>query len=292
MTTKQTNLFGGDWTEQKLEMLRKYLVAYATLMNKQPFRFAYIDAFAGTGERQFQHKQKTAPLFPELSAKESREFYDGSARIALQVKPLFMEYIFIEKDENRFIQLAKLRDEFPHLANRISLFNCDCNSYLQNLSKNYKWAGMRAVLFLDPFGMQVEWNTMKEIAKTKAIDVWILFPLGIAVNRLLKKDGNIDDTWRSRLDSLFGTGDWFSAFYKEISSHDLFGKTQEIKKVCTLATISNYYIERLKTIFPKVAEKPRPLCNSKGNPLFHLCFAAANPRAVAAIKIAKHILEG
>lgn len=66
MTTKQTNLFGGDWTEQKLEMLRKYLVAYATLMNKQPFRFAYIDAFAGTGERQFQHKQKTAPLFPEL----------------------------------------------------------------------------------------------------------------------------------------------------------------------------------------------------------------------------------
>jgi three-Cys-motif partner protein len=41
--------FGGDWTEEKLDRVRKYLAAYATIMNKQKFRFAYIDAFAGTG---------------------------------------------------------------------------------------------------------------------------------------------------------------------------------------------------------------------------------------------------
>lgn len=26
--------FGGDWTDEKLERVRKYLVAYATIMNK------------------------------------------------------------------------------------------------------------------------------------------------------------------------------------------------------------------------------------------------------------------
>ena len=46
--------------------------------------------------------------------------------------------------------------------------------------------------------MQVQWDTMKAIAETKAIDLWILFPLGVAVNRLLKKDGNIEDSWRLR----------------------------------------------------------------------------------------------
>jgi three-Cys-motif partner protein len=293
MTTKQTQLFGGNWTEEKLEMLRKYLVAYSKIMNKQSFRFAYIDAFAGTGDRQFKQKQEKAPLFPELSGREPREFYDGSARIALQVKPPFMKYIFIEKDVKRFSRLVKLREEFPLLSDRISLVNEDCNVYLKDRCINYKWTSTRAVLFLDPFGMQVEWSTMEAIAGTKAIDVWILFPLGIAVNRLLKKDGNIEDSWRARLDLLFGTTDWFAAFYKEQFLSNLFGKIQITKKVCTLESISIFYIERLKTIFPRVAEKPRPLCNSKGNPLFHLCFAVANPKgADLAMNIAKHILEG
>jgi three-Cys-motif partner protein len=48
--------FGGTWTEEKLAVLRKYLVAYATIMRNTPFRFAYIDAFAGSGYRKQQSK--------------------------------------------------------------------------------------------------------------------------------------------------------------------------------------------------------------------------------------------
>ncbi|MBW2737473.1 MAG: hypothetical protein JRE64_01215 [Deltaproteobacteria bacterium] len=43
----ETHGFGGNWTEEKLKRVEKYLKAYATIMNKQNFRFAYIDAFAG-----------------------------------------------------------------------------------------------------------------------------------------------------------------------------------------------------------------------------------------------------
>jgi three-Cys-motif partner protein len=38
------------------------------------------------------------------------------------------------------------------------------------------WRSHRAVLFLDPYGMQVEWQTIEAIAKTAAIDLWLLFP--------------------------------------------------------------------------------------------------------------------
>jgi hypothetical protein len=43
--------FGGNWTARKLEILRRYFVAYTTALKKQPFKTAYIDAFAGTGYR-------------------------------------------------------------------------------------------------------------------------------------------------------------------------------------------------------------------------------------------------
>lgn len=61
------------------------------------------------------------------------------------------------------------------------------------------WKSHRALVFLDPYGMQVEWKTIKSIAVTQAIDLWILFPLG-TVNRLLKNDGEIRSSLRARLD--------------------------------------------------------------------------------------------
>jgi len=53
-----------------------------------------------------------------------------------------------------------------------------------------------------------------------------------------------------------------------------------------------YYLGRMRTVFAAVADNPKLLCNSRGNPLFHFCFAVGNPRAVhVAMRIAKHILE-
>lgn len=99
--------FGGDWTVEKLERVRKYLIAYATIMSKSPFRFAYIDAFAGTGYRTLNDDDNPSVLmFPELVEQEPTTFLEGSARIALQVKPRFTKYIFIERDESRFSEWA------------------------------------------------------------------------------------------------------------------------------------------------------------------------------------------
>jgi three-Cys-motif partner protein len=288
----QQRLFGGDWTEEKLRRIEKYLSAYTTALSQQRFRTAYIDAFAGTGYRQLKQEQRPLELmFPEFTEQDAQAFLQGSAQKALQAEPRFDKYIFIEQEESRFNELQKLKDKFPEVAEDIILVNADCNAYLQDLCWNRNWRSNRAVLFLDPFGMQVEWKTIEAIAHTQAIDLWLLFPLGVAVNRLLRRDGQIDETLRKKLDTLFGTTDWFDAFYESETIQTLFGEEARLRKVVGLEQIGQYFVARLKTVFAGVAEKPLPLYNSRNIPLYLLCFAAGNPSGAAlAVKIAQDIL--
>jgi three-Cys-motif partner protein len=171
--------FGGEWTAEKLERGRKYLAAYATIMNalrekKRGFRFAYIDAFAGTGYNTTKPRDdEFMPFFEGLRTPDSQRFLDGSARIALRVEPRFDRYIFIERSPTRFKELAKLADEFPSLKDRIQCVNAEATNYLDDLCQNKNWKSHRAVLFLDPFGMQVTWKTITAIAKTGAVDLWL-----------------------------------------------------------------------------------------------------------------------
>jgi len=156
------------------------------------------------------------------------------------------------------------------------------------------WRQRRAVMFLDPYGMQVEWATIKAIADTRAVDLWLLFPLGVGVNRLLARSGEIPMSWRHRLDVLLGTDDWFDAFYRfEAKRSTLFDdEPQEQLVKASTATIGRYFNERLRSVFAAVADQPRVLRNSKGSPLYLLCFAAGNPEgAPIAVRIANALLD-
>jgi three-Cys-motif partner protein len=285
--------FGGQWTEEKLRRVKKYLVAYATIMNKQQFRFAFIDAFAGTGYRILPDEQNGSQLaMPELLEDDTRTFVEGSAKIALDVRPRFSNYIFIERDAKKIVELEKLRNSYPELSKDVFIVNKDANEWLQDRCRNYTWKKGRAVLFLDPYGMQVSWSTIEAIAETKAIDLWILFPLGVAVNRLLRRDAQISPAIRKRLNFIFGSPDWYQAFYQKKRKEDLFGENEATIKDCSFDSIAEYFVNRLLSIFPGVAPKPLALRNSKNIPLYLLCFAAANVKgAKTAIKIAQEILN-
>lgn len=283
--------FGGNWTEIKLQMIGKYLRAYSQIMKNRSFSYAYIDAFAGTGYRTLKKDEAANEYMLPLLEDDTKNFIDGSARIALKVTPRFSRYIFVEKDSERLKELHSLKGEFPLLADDIRIIHSDANSYLQKICQK-NWNKHRAVLFLDPFGMQVQWQTIKAIANTKAIDLWLLFPLGVAVNRMLKKDAKIPKKWEERLNQLFGTDDWKHAFYESRTFQTLFGEETRIEKVeKPFESISQYFVERLRNIFPGVAPNPLPLYNSRNNPLYLLCFASGNKRgSKTAIKIAQDIL--
>lgn len=140
--------------------------------------------------------------------------------------------------------------------------------------------------------MQVEWKTIESIARTRAIDLWLLFPLGIGVNRLLTRSGDIPGPWRNRLNLLLGTEDWYERLYRVEKAQTLFGETDLVAKATT-DTIGRYFVDRLKSIFPAVADAPGVLRNTSRSPLYLLCFAVGNEKgAPTAMRIANHLLKG
>lgn len=141
--------------------------------------------------------------------------------------------------------------------------------------------------------MQVEWRTIEAVARTQAIDLWLLFPLGIGVNRLLTKSGQMPPSWRHRLNVLLGTEDWYEEFYRVEASPTLFGSIEERVIKASMETIGKYFINRLEGVFAGVVREPGILRNSSNNPLYLFCFAVGNPRGKdIAVRIAEHLLKG
>lgn len=287
--------FGGKWTAEKLERLRKYLHAYVQIMKGQEWcEYCYIDAFAGTGYNTPKDSESSddsvAELLPEVASCETQAFLGSSVRLALQTVPAFKQYVFIEKDPVKAAELEKLKVEYPSLADRITPRVGDANAEIQQICSTWNWRKRRAVLFLDPFGMQVTWDTIRSVAATSAIDMWLLFPAGIGVNRMLPKHGGIPDAWKRRLDAFLGVPEsvWRAEFYRDDSEPDLFGAASSTQKVATIKSIGRYFNERLKTVFEHVAPRPLELCNDSGTSLYLLCFAAKNATAV---KIANDVLR-
>jgi three-Cys-motif partner protein len=266
--------FGGNWTQIKLDSLEKYLNAYLKVMKNQSFQLIYIDAFAGTGE----------------CTTKDEEALLGSVARALNTNG-FDKYIFIEKDEKRHAQLVQFcRDKFPD--RNVSIQLADANKELRDMFSRFDSKNWRGVLFLDPYGMSVEWSTLKVIAKTRAIDVWYLFPLAGLFRNAARNWENVDKSKEQAIDRILGTDEWKTIFYSEHPQSDLFSDDSAIVRSVDLNYLERYVTERLNTIFPAALE-PRRLCN--GNiPLFSLYFAISNDskRAQdAAIGIANYILK-
>ncbi len=285
--------FGGDWTEKKLDCLRNYLRAYRNVLKGKTFlRTWYVDAFAGTGSR-VTALPRTESIFVDETYSDSQAaaYQDGSAKIALGLEDPFDHYLFIEKSRSKAQKLESvIESQFPRLRSRCQVKQADANSALREWCACRDWKKERAVVFLDPFGMQVDWDTVQMLGQTQAVDLWYLFPLGIAT-RLLAKDGQIPDGWKLGLDRLFGSQEWHDRFYRTRVINGLFGDTEEVQRDATVSNITGYIETQLKTCFSKTAPS-LVLKNSNNSPLFALCFAVANERgADIAVRIAKHILK-
>ena len=279
------NEFGGPWTSDKLEILRRYLNAYTTALKNQGFfNLVYVDAFAGSGTWS-PSSEYEMDIYEDGDYQELRK---GSAAIALDVedKP-FDRFVFIEKDPGRAYSLRELSANHPRRRS-ISVINDDANvvlpDFCRNMSKNE-----RAVVFLDPFKTEVVWDTVEAIAKTEKIDCWILFPR-MAVSRMMPRESEPSDALSERLNRIFGGREFWSGLYSPSPQQSLFGETARIRRGGE--AVAHHYRARLETAFARVAPTNRVLLNSRNSPMFDLFFAASNPRGAAvAIPIADDILK-
>ena len=275
------NQFGGEWTEIKIRVFKKYLYAYMQIMKGKQWKLIYFDGFAGSGDIQTQ--------------RETEEVIEGAARHVLSFDEprKFDFYYFVEKDlDNAQLLQRIINKEYPALVDKSEVAGGDdCNQKLMDMAnflqrpegKNYK-----AIAFIDPYGMQVKWPALQTL-KGLGVDLWILVPTGIGINRLLKKKEKSGQVWFETLGNFFGldSKEIEDKFYYEDPQRDLFGGRKFKKIENAVEVAAKLYQERLKTIFKHVSD-PLPLRNSTNAVLFHF-MAASN--APVAVKIANDIIK-
>jgi len=282
-----------DVTETKLRLLEAYIQAYATALRAKFSRIWYIDAFAGTGSRTVRTDAIEPHMFSD-GTQETVERKRGSARIALDVEPKFDRLIFMEQRRKHYEALVELKNQNP--GRDIFVMQGDANAIIQSQIHLGDWNGTRAVIFLDPYGMNVDWKTLECIAATGAIDVWYLFSISGLFRQAARDISKVDQYKRAAITKMLGTSDWENELYRaEEVETDLFGveSKSERQRTADVAGLERYVTKRLRTIFPMVME-PFALPPVRRPQLFSLYFALSNkdPRAIGlAKKIAGHILS-
>jgi three-Cys-motif partner protein len=271
------NQFGGNWTEAKMEIVVNYAKAYLTIMNKQTWaKTIYFDGFAGSGL---------------IGADESKEAIKGTALRILDIeqpKP-FDIYYFVEKNEKNKLSLQSMIEE-NYFGRNAHVVKADCNDKLFDMAKYLrKEKSFRALAFIDPYGMTVNWNSIENL-KGLGIDLWILVPTGLGVNRLLKNDQNIPETWLLKLEKFLGLSgkEIKEYFYSETTVSTLFGDSTTVnKEKKIIEKIGSLYTQRLKTVFEHVSDS-FVMRNSTNSIMYHFMMATNNQ---SALKLANDVIK-
>jgi three-Cys-motif partner protein len=290
------HLFGGAWTDLKLRAIAEYLQFYTSALKAQPsaekpFETWYIDAFAGSGER--TEYREVGDLISGVPIGREKVRIEGSARRAIKVTPPFRHLVFVEQHRRRYNALKALASEFPQ--RNIQPLRGDSNEELRKIFTAWPWVGgasglQRGVVFLDPYGMNVKWETFQLLASTKRVDVWYLFPLHAVLRQLARDLAAVDAAKTESLNEIFGRSDWEADLYRARSAPaDLFDYQPSGKeRIAGPKEVEAYFKVRLQSLFPFVSD-PVPLLTGKGLQQFSLFCACANPAKPAQDLIKKGV---
>lgn len=185
----------GPWVRNKHYFLNRYLEATSEVrtMFSTKGNAVYIDLYSGPGKC--------------ITREENNEEIDGGCLLSLNQKEgSFNEYHFIDI-ENENIEAMKNR---LGVKSGYNYYKSDSNIEIvsliqQLLNQNERYH----FVYIDPYGVStLKFNTLKELAKLRRVDVLINFPTGdIRRNReawIKQSNSYLDDflgleTWRDKI---------------------------------------------------------------------------------------------
>ncbi|MDD5067291.1 MAG: three-Cys-motif partner protein TcmP [bacterium] len=188
----------GPWVEEKYFFLERYLEATSEARRKflNLGNAVYIDLFSGPGR---------------CIIKDEQREIDGGCIRALNPKGVpFNEYHFMDIEKNNIDALIKRIDTHYNIKAYIGDSNQNINVLIQSLSQTRY--NRYHFTFIDPFGPgALKFNTIKQLAQFKRMDMLIHFPTG-AIKRNL-------DIWQEHekaiLDDFLGTDRWRRALVNQ-----------------------------------------------------------------------------
>jgi three-Cys-motif partner protein len=237
----------GDWAKDKLWILKGYVHRFITSMrDKWPGLF-YVDLLAGPGKNVFT----------------SGEIMLGSPLIALTAPHNFTHYRFVELDENNCYALRNRVQASPQ-RDKVNIIQGDCNLIVSDIVKEIHSVernhGTLNMAFLDPEGLELRWDTVKQLGQVKRMDLIINF----STSGFTRNASKLFDYPESQIDAFFGTSDWKDIFLPIADE-----ETSKIRR-----TMLDFYKRRLTDLGYTIHPDEQVFRNSRNRQLYTLIFAS------------------
>ncbi|MFN8159963.1 MAG: three-Cys-motif partner protein TcmP [Solirubrobacterales bacterium] len=256
----------GFWTEAKLAILRSYLPSFLRASKGRATEFVYLDAFAGEGHG---------------TSRLTGEAFPGSARIALDVDVAggFTKLRFFEQANKAAELEQRLRADYP--GRDIKVYGGDCNQTIATALAELhpiRWAPTFA--FIDPDGMELAWDTLKQLAAHKLgykkpgsgpeykVELWLLFPTQGLIRMLALDDERLLPNHESAATRLFGTEAWRHVYARRRA-----GRLDPAEAKEEYVNLMRW---RLVHDLGYAKTHPFELKNTAGGTIYHMIFATDN----------------
>jgi three-Cys-motif partner protein len=140
--------------------------------------------------------------------------------------------------------------------------------------KNYE----RALCLIDPYGLHIDWEVMYQAGQSKAIDMFLNFPvMDMNRNAIWKNPGRVPQDGIERMTKFWGDESWKQAAYAK-SPQGSFFEPEMVKQGND--DIVAAFRQRLKKVAGfKFVPAPLPMRNSTNAVVYYLFFASQKPVA-------------
>lgn len=245
-----------EWSKQKLYYLENYLARFINSMRGKQWRsINYIDLFSGAGK----------------GLLENKEIIIGSPLIALSQARSFDNYFFSDNDAVKIDALkarCSVHPDYPKITFAVNDANIQVKRIAQQIrsvnavSSPGKWSDSLNLAFLDPYGLELHWETVNTLAFLRTDMIIYYSQMGITREAPLE----IDQPPPTKIDEFFGDTKW-RAMYQ---------KYQQKDELTLHRQLLDYYKSKLGKFGYKVSDPlPEPLMkNSKDAPLYRLLFVS------------------
>ncbi|MGH9861235.1 MAG: three-Cys-motif partner protein TcmP [Candidatus Acidiferrales bacterium] len=206
-------------------------------------------------------------------SRTTQEFVPGSPLHALAVEPPFVAYHLIDIGSAKAAQLRHLIGE----RSDVTIYEGDCNQVLlESVFPTVRFRDYRRGLcILDPYGLHLDWSVIEAAGQSKAIDMFLNFPVAdMNRNVLWQNPEGVDEADEKRMSTFWGDDTWREMAYR--TDRNLFGMEEKVSNEEVVET----FRDRLRRVagFARVP-KPMPMRNSRGAVVYYLFFASQKDTA-------------
>lgn len=191
----------GTWSIKKLIALDYYIESCIKIYRKNGYNPIFVDPFCGSGLYTIDNKYR----FP------------GSSLVALYNKYRFDKYILSDISK-KYINLIQKRINGHSLGhnNLISIEKKDVNEKINELFGTIAKEKEGFLVFLDPFGLDIQWKSMKLLLNYGAVDIIMtLHSEGIYRNTNAKQSElKLELFFGERINTEFNTMDDIISLYR------------------------------------------------------------------------------